>query len=543
MKTIIKIITGLAFLVLCLQNNAYPQGKFENDNAYCNGSSTSYIKFNGNGDMILMGKNADQTELGNVVVDFTGNSINKLIIPDDSYITVNGNLVLWDTLLLEASTLGMASLITNGAVSGNYAKVEQHLPAQDEWHLVSSPVTSATASVYAGCYLLRWQEPDSIWNFITSQTYPLTVTQGYSVWSESGIGSPVDVVFEGLLNTGNQAPTVTYNNGSGKGDGWNLLGNPYSSAIEWNASWTKSNIDATMYVYNGTQYLTWNYNLGGFGTKTDGAIPSTQGFWIKANAASPSITIPNSERVHSAQGFYKSSGSVANILNIEVTGNGYTDHALIGLYGGATDLFDSEYDAYKIWGINAAPQLYTVIRQDKLAVNILAAMVPDLEQKTIPLNLEAGEAGIYTFNFSGLGDFDPGISIYLEDRYSSGPGIAERKLINIWNSSQYSFTAMPQDYPGRFFIHFNMKVEEHDISPGNDLAGKIMIYSFGKNVNVLVKDLDAGVTIFDLLGQKVLSEHISSDILNQFHLNSPQGYYIVNVVTAEGLHSEKVFIH
>jgi len=328
----------------------------------------------------------------------------------------------------------------------------------------------------------------------------------------------------------------------GKGDGWNLLGNPFPSALEWNSSWTTTNTDATVYVFDGAQYLTWNYNLGGFGTKTDGAIPSTQGFWVKANGASPSVTIPNSERIHSAQNFYKSSGSVADILHVEVGGNGYSDKTLIGLCNCATDLFDSDYDAFKIMGVSAAPQLYSKIHKDKFAVNILADLASDREQKTIPLHLEVGESGIYTFYFSGLDDFNPSVSIFMEDRYSTNQGISERKLINVRNTPQYCITVSPNDDPGRFFIHFNMNEEEYKISQIDDLAGKILIYTIGKNVNVLVEGSEADVYIFDLLGQRLVSEHISSDILSRFQLNSSQGFYIVEVLTTRGALSRKVFI-
>ncbi|MBN1340191.1 MAG: T9SS type A sorting domain-containing protein [Bacteroidales bacterium] len=542
MKTLIPILPCLALMIMTLPDKAFPQGKLKNDNAFIKGSANSYIKFNGNNDMTLIAKNAGSTELGNVVADFTGNPIHKLIIPDDSYITVKGNLVLWDTLLLEAGSTGMASLITHGSVNGNYARVEQHFPAQDEWHIISSPVASATANVYAGCYLLRWYEPDSSWTFITSTAYPLTPTRGFFAWSSSGIGSPVDVVFDGTLNTGNKAATVTYNNGPGKGDGWNLLGNPYPSALEWNSSWTKSNIDATVYVYNGTQYLTWNYNLGGYGTKTDGAIPSTQGFWVRANAAAPSITIPNTGRIHSAQSFYKASDPTADILNIQVTGNGYSDNALIGFYTDATDLFDPEYDAYKIKGIYAAPQLYSVMHADEMAVNILAEMASDKQQKTVPVSLEVGQAETYTFSFSGAGGFEQGISIFLEDRYSSGFGTSGSKLIDIRNTPQYSFYARPEDDPARFFLHFNLKTEKPNEGTSDDFTGETVIYAFEKNVYVMIKNTSARVTILDLLGKKMLSEYISADLLHTFRLNSPTGYYIVNVINNEGLQSGKVFI-
>ena len=282
-----KKIIALFFLT-GLTLTVFSQGKVENNGGYLKSSSTSYFKFSGSGDMTLKSTNADRTVFGNMEADFFGTGTYKLTIPDDSYITVDGNLVLNDTLLLEASSNGMASLITNGTVSGCYAKVQQHIPVQDEWHSVSSPVANEVSAVYTGIYVLDWSEPDSSWSFISSNTHPLNVTEGYFVWSSSDINSPLDVSFCGLLNTGNQiVSNLTFNNNAGEGHGWNLIGNPYPSVIEWDNTWTSSGVDATIYVYNGSQYLIWNYNLGGYGTKGNGFIPSTQGFWIKAGFGKP----------------------------------------------------------------------------------------------------------------------------------------------------------------------------------------------------------------------------------------------------------------
>ena len=349
-----------------LVTNSYSQGIENNNGGFITGSSTNYIKFSGSGDMTLSGTTADQTTFGNLEVDFSSSAF-KLTVPNNSYVTTNGSLLLSDSLLLEAnSSSNMASLITNGSVSGIKAIVQQHI-STDQWHMVSSPVSSAVSGVYTGAYLYKWNEPDSTWAFITTTTETLSVARGYHAYSASAISGPTDVVFTGLLNTGDYSPTITYNAGSNKGDGWNELGNPFPSALEWNSSWTKTNVDATVYIYDGTQYKTWNYNtgLGGLG---NGEIPPTQGFWVKANASSPSITIPNAERLHSSNTFYKSADKIQDNFRINVTGNGYSDEITLGILIGSTEGFDSNYDAYKLFGIEDAPQLYSYNDETKFAI-------------------------------------------------------------------------------------------------------------------------------------------------------------------------------
>ncbi len=532
MKTKSIIVLYLIIFLSGVAMNAYSQG-IDNSGGFVTASSTNYMKFSGSSDMTISGTTADQTTLGNVTVDFTGTGTYKLTIPHDSYVTVDGNLTLSDSLLLEAnSSSSMASLITNGTVTGAYGIVEQHI-VQDQWHMVSSPVSSAVSGVYTGAYLYKWNEVDSTWAFITTTTESLTVTKGYHLWS-SGSGAntgPTDVVFTGLLNTGNYSPTITYTAGANKGDGWNELGNPYPSALEWNSSWTKSSIDATMYMYDGTQYKTWNYLLPLASTLPNGEIPSTQGFWVKANAASPSITIPNAERVHSSNTFYKSGDELQDIFKINVAGNAYADEMIIGMFSEATDDFDSEYDAYKLMGIEAAPQLYSFGNDTKYAVNLFSEIIVD---KVIPLGFRAGAAAEYTFEAEGLEDFDTSIDVYLEDK-SAG------SMINLRENPVYVFYAENGLDEDRFVIHFGIDVT----GTGQNIAdNNINIYSFDDVVFVNYQlDVPGHVVVYDVLGKEVLLETLGTNQLNKLTVNNGRGYYIVKVISETKTETKKVLIN
>ncbi|MBC8489829.1 MAG: hypothetical protein H8D45_27755, partial [Bacteroidetes bacterium] len=97
MKAKIIIVLNLFLFLAGFVITGYSQGII-NSGGYITGSSTNFIKFSGSGDMTLKSTTADRTTFGNMVVDFTGSSTYKLTIPDDSYITVDGNLTLSDTL-------------------------------------------------------------------------------------------------------------------------------------------------------------------------------------------------------------------------------------------------------------------------------------------------------------------------------------------------------------------------------------------------------------------------------------------------------------
>ncbi|RNC85709.1 MAG: DUF2341 domain-containing protein [Balneola sp.] len=84
--------------------------------------------------------------------------------------------------------------------------------------------------------------------------------------------------------------------------GWNLVGNPFLATIDWDdeANWTKTNIESTIYIWDPSanggdgEYLTWNGTTGTL--PNGGLIPPFQGFWVKANSASPELKVNKSAK-------------------------------------------------------------------------------------------------------------------------------------------------------------------------------------------------------------------------------------------------------
>ena len=68
-------------------------------------------------------------------------------------------------------------------------------------------------------------------------------------------------------------------------DGWNLLGNPFATEMNWDTAWIRPGLDAAVYVYD-PSYLGGTYRtyVGGVGSLTNGVLPVLQGFWVHATA-------------------------------------------------------------------------------------------------------------------------------------------------------------------------------------------------------------------------------------------------------------------
>ncbi|MBN2175123.1 MAG: right-handed parallel beta-helix repeat-containing protein [Bacteroidales bacterium] len=457
--------------------------------------------------------------------DLTMEAGSRLTVTSGNSLAVNGNF------RMEADENGTASLLENGglSVSGN-SEIQYYLSA-DRWHYVSPPMDNQTANVFFDIYLRNHNEATNTFAYIEDETTPLNVGQGYTAWSSSiyplyGPPGDTSVAFSGgNINSGNYNLPVTFT-----GTGWNLVGNPYPSAIDWdNLGWTKTNIDGTVYVWDGTQYLTWN---GATGDLTDGVIPAMQAFFVLANGSSPALSLNNGVRLHGVDPYKES--SVENLLKLNVAGNGFSDNTFIHFDENATDGFDNKYDGYKLMGLDQAPQLYSNIGDKLIRMNVMKDLKND---RIIPIGLNVGAEAEYTITAYDLESFGSSANIYLEDKF-------EKTIVNLSEQTDYTFTASPSDNSDRFLLHFGpiLDIEEPVIAVNND---EFSIYSFDHSVYIRNNSnnlISGNVSIFNISGQEMGRAKLFATNLNKIDLNLNSGYYMVKVITGNNVYTQKVFI-
>jgi hypothetical protein len=315
-------------------------------------------------------------------------------------------------------------------------------------------------------------------------------------------------------------------------DGWNVAGNLYPSASDFESTaWVLTNVDPTIYFFDGVNYKPYNrVDHMGNGTRI---IPSMQGFFVHVTSGAMGImSVDNSTRVHSLQPFYKDIQSNNELLILEAEGNGYSDETFIQLDSGATSHFNWQTDAYKLFGIAQAPQLYSVISDTFASINVLPYAGPNT---IVPLGFRVGASGNYSIISHGMSSFTYVTSIFLKDA-----------KLNFWQNlmldSVYSFTSNPTDDPDRFFIYFNYSPS--GIPGTNDNPG-IGIYSSGEFV--YVKNLCSGNTggdicIYDLIGRPVFRDRLQNIPLNRFRTGVQTGYYVARVITDENTYTRKIFL-
>jgi len=225
-------------------------------------------------------------------------------------------------------------------------------------------------------------------------------------------GFPKYLPQQGTPVSGTVSPTL-YNLDSGSTNaadslGWNLVGNPYVSAIDWDATsgWTSSNLDASFYVWSDSAggsgaYLSWN---GMTGTNENGIIAPGQGFWVKASADNPSLSMDESVKSDSASVLFKKA-TVPEIILTARSGS-YSGKAILMFHENASDEID-RLDAYSLsslsneW-ISVSSESST---GEALSINALPQNLKELVVVPIKL-LGKGVPDLATLSFSGLEDFE-----------------------------------------------------------------------------------------------------------------------------------------
>ncbi|MBM3436487.1 MAG: lamin tail domain-containing protein [Bacteroidetes bacterium] len=474
-----------------------------------------------------------------------------LNIASDQDLTVSGTLTNsagTSGLIIKSDATGTGSFINSTADVD--ARVERYL-TDYKWHFIGMPVESGKAGVFhlpsghSDIWLRTHIESTNSWSGdIVPIDYDLIQGRGYECWvgdpDPGGFHQPETVVFPGKLNAGN------YTTGTGgfyaleytSGHGLNLICNPYPSALQANIhTWTKTNIANSVWTWNPTagNYVYWNGIDGtgggsGVGTLTGGVIPSMQAFFVLATGASPSLTIPQSDRLHSSQAYYKDSGLPFNTLRLDVTGNGYNDAMFVSFNEQSTEDYDVNYDVEKIAGLNEAPQLFAEIAGKQLSINAL----PNIgENRIVNIGFECSVFTSFTIDASGMDGFNLDVDIYLED-------LKTAIVQNLKENPVYAFTGEAGDLPSRFLLHFNNNMAVPENPAG---SSGINAYVYHKDIYITSESGVKGTAvIYDLLGKEIVRENLNGESVRKISLNDFSGFAVVTVISDKGNLNEKVYI-
>jgi hypothetical protein len=458
----------------------------------------------------------------NPVIATPTDDVYALTVNAGASVTVDngGELTITNKLVNNAGASALVvkpggSLITKGTVSGE-ATIESSI-AGGEWHFISSPVDGAQSGMFVGKYLQQLDEGTKLYTDITSLTEPLTPGKGFALFNDADFTAQ----YLGTPNTGNKSMTITKD-----GEGWNLVGNPYPSSIDWDAdnAWTKTNVNNTTYIH--VDNSTWATYVGKVGTEpgvggNGGSqyIAPGQGFLVEASAAGSLGMVNDNVRVHHSTPFFKGSNElVNNMIRLQVSGNGYADEAVVRFLPVATPEFDGLYDGRKLFGdVAEAAQIYT-LGSTPLAINSLP------ETNIVPLGIHAGASGEYTIAATEINDLK---YVSLEDTKT---GIYTELAVK-----PYTFTFTPGENEQRFNLHFSsLGIPETE----SQVAA---VYSYHKTVYINMKDQQKGdIFIYNTSGQLVTFKAGATG-MNEIGLTNT-GIYMVKIVSDKTTFVKKVYV-
>ena len=469
-----------------------------------------------------------------------------LTINSGAILELTGNMTVSGTLSNSAGTSGLVIKSSSGATGSLIqstdavnGSVERYI-ADNAWHLVTPSTTGVTANNFywsdsPKSWLTYHTESTNEWTYNISLATSMPVGQGWAVWLDVATKSDATATMSGALRSSNLSPTVAYTDAS---HGYNLVGNPFTAAIDWESgTWTRTNMELTMWVWNnGTNnYLT--RTTGGGGTKTNGIIPVSQGFFVRSNNPSPVLTIPADARTHNTQALYKSGDQVKGyeayaILTASKDEN--ADGVWVGFGSNGSEGFDNGYDASKLFGGAESPQLYLMQEGREQSINYLFSLGE--EEKVVPMSFKAGADGeqILSADLEKL----PGTAVSIEDLQT---GLFQ----DLVKYPVYLFSASKEDDPNRFLLHF--KSTTFGLNEPGSSSEEIYIYAYGKNIYVRstgkALNLYGTLEIFDIYGREIKRQQLDKSDLVVVPVDKENSYLIARVIKGNFIKTKKLFIN
>lgn len=440
-------------------------------------------------------------------------------------------------LVIKSDATGTGSLIHSSANVN--ATVERYISGSSNlsanlYHQVSVPLAQSsnpTSNLFLDSYLFDFTESGSTsgeWNPLgVSTTTPLDVNRGYLIYYPNASHL---YTFAGPLRAGTVSPTIGFTDAA---HGFNLVPNPYPSAIDWTLL-TKSNLADAIWIWNSAyqNYGAYGSQTGGGTSATSQYIPVGQSFFVRATASSPVLAIENADRVHNTQAFLKNTKTIENQLHLAVDANNSRDEIMVA-FGDNWSAATEAADVTKMYGNDGAPQLSTVASDgSKLSIDARAFAGNDV---IVPLNFTLTTSADVTFTATGTETFTLGNPIYLED-------MVLNTLTDLRNNPVYTFNHTEGSDNDRFRLVFKSSTGINN--PDATVWGKLFVSQGMLNIVLNNKQqTEVTIAIYDATGRQLSSKKEVISGLYQMAAPEAPGMYIVLVSGSDKTFTGKVVVN
>jgi hypothetical protein len=549
---------------MVLEITNYSGGEVRIDNIAWTNQSYSYTEFTGTGNWSEPARwsNGIPTENyyafidGHATVDVAATAHYVGVEPQWT-LTLGQETLTAATLTIRADATGSGSLIgPSSSLDLGYAFMQWHIESgvAEAWHFLSSPVPNQSLTSYygpnqftpTGSYqdgtgydFYAWGEPTELWlnqKVSANNINSFVPGKGYLVAYED---ISADKYFGGYdFNSGEviipvTAPGLPGKSSNGIYAGYNLIGNPYPSSIDWKDR-TYLNKNALNYDNSGYNMYIWNDAVSNYGAYNDAAtgdagtnsvgryIPALQGFFVMAQSDGDFV-FNDGARVHNTQLNMKSGNEQGFRLSVTAPDYAGKDEILLDFgheanHGGAD----------KWYSMNAtAPSLYVPTAEKDYSIRFLTNIA---DNQMVPLAFKAGLDGEYSMH----ADFNTVefSSVKLMDVLTS-------TVQDLNSNSTYTFTATTNDDANRFNLVFStLGISNPEATDG------VHVYAYNDilYLETTAKEV-ALVNVYNLTGQLVMQGKTGGNTLTTLNASAlGTGVYVVNVILKEGVVSQKVVI-
>lgn len=525
---------------------------------------------------------------------------NTLTVRGNTYVSIQNDLTVDANATLLVEDNGTLVQIDDAGVNTNNGTVNikriSTIRRQDYVYW-SSPISGFSVSnvspLTQANYILKWNPigantngGEGLW-VTTAET--MVPGKGYILRGPStfDLVTPADMTASFLGTTTTQKPnngiiTPTISRGTDlnagsagpngiirtvRDDNFNLVGNPYASAIDavdfltLNNNiegaiylWTHGSLPSSAitdpfygnYVYNYTSsdYITYNISGASSGPSAfNGFVSSGQSFFVVMNpgaTGSQTVTFNNAMRRDALTNtyydntyFYRNNNPITqfgqslekNRIWLDLIGsNGNVNRTLVGYIEGATNEKDRLFDAEV--KVGNAQNFYSIIG-DNTFVN-QGKSVPFTTTDKVPLGLQLTNATQYTIAISAIDGLfqNQNQSIYLEDKYLN--------IIHDLKVAPYYFTSIAGRFDDRFVIRYtNLLLENEDFDFINN---NVVVAVSNQQINIKssfeeIKE----ILVYDILGRKVYENaKINSNLFSISDVVSNHQSLIVKITLFNG---------
>ncbi|PWJ40225.1 S8 family serine peptidase [Sediminitomix flava] len=326
--------------------------------------------------------------------------------------------------------------------------------------------------------------------------------------------------------------------------GFNLLGNPYMAPINVESFLThsaNSELEGSVWVYTSNSEGKGCYDC--FNLLNTGEIPTFQGFFVKANSAGE-VEFTNEMKVRSRESNslkrVNHGGTGFSIFELHVEKqDGISDKVILGFDYIFSENFDENYDARKLRGTQ---DLDVFIEIDEVEHSIVA-WPPVEDLKIFNLNIESESAEQFSFHYTVREDHLVPEGVFIKDNVNNS--------YTLLDDSEDTFTVevLENDPPNRFQL---LLVENLDqILAVQQGLEELLDIRVGANRivlsgQILTQNRELQVSVFNLLGQKVMAKKLSDsslsssvDIDHDLRKNQP---YILQIGVGNQFINKKIIL-